>query len=103
MNYIPVMVAEHEIPQIVSAWQMGIRDFDGRLALAAAVKMQTTPGQKVFQGYAGNADLKTYLQHHYVPNDKGRFSNSMEYSFDDWTVGQLARSLGDSTTLASIQ
>jgi predicted alpha-1,2-mannosidase len=76
---------------------MGIRDFDGRLALSAAVKMQTTPGQKVFQGCAGNADLETYLQHHYVPSDKGRFSNSMEYSFDDWTVGQLARSLGDST------
>ena len=98
MNYIPVMVAEHEIPQIVSAWQMGIRDFDGRQALEAAVKMQTTPGQKVFQGYAGNSDLETYLQHHYVPHDKGRFSNSMEYSFDDWTVGQLARSLGDTAT-----
>src|SRR5690606_14666468 len=32
--------------------------------------------------------------HKYVPSDKGRFSNSMEYAYDDWTVGQLARSLG---------
>jgi len=95
MNYIPVMVAEHEIPQMVSAWQMGIRDFDGNKVLEAAVKMQTTPGQKVFNGYAGNADLEEYLKHQYVPSDKGRFSNSMEYSFDDWTVGQLARSLGN--------
>ncbi|WP_240663284.1 GH92 family glycosyl hydrolase [Mucilaginibacter limnophilus] len=95
MNYIPVMVAEHEIPFIVSAYQMGIRDFDADKALKAAVKMQTTPSQKVFSGYAGNRDLLPYLKHHYVPSDSGRFSNSMEYSYDDWTVGQLARSLGN--------
>ena len=95
LNYIPVMVAEHEIPQIVSAWQMGIRDFDGNKALEAAVKMQTTTAQKVHKGFAGNRDLSAYMEHKYVPCDKGRFSNTMEYSFDDWTVGQLAKSLGN--------
>lgn len=94
LNYIPVMVAEHEIPLIVSAWQMGIRDFDAEKALGACVKMQTTPARKVFRGFAGNRDLEAYLEHHYVPYDKGRFSNTMEYSFDDWCVGQLAGSLG---------
>ena len=94
MNYIPVMVAEHEIPLIVSAWQMGIRDFDGEKALEACVKMQTTPAQKVFKGFAGNRDLVPYMKYGYVPHDLGRFSNTMEYSFDDWTVGQLAKSLG---------
>ena len=98
LNYVPVMVAEHEIPQIVSAWQMGIRDFDGRKALEAAVKMQTTPARKVFKGFAGNRDLEAYMQYHYVPSDKGRFSNTMEYSYDDWTVGQLALALGDDAT-----
>lgn len=34
-----------------------------------------------------------YLKHGYVPYDKGRFSNSLEYSFDDWTVSQFAKSL----------
>lgn len=95
MNYIPVMVAEHEIPLIVSAWQMGIRDFDGEKALDACVKMQTTPAQKVFKGFAGNRDLVSYMEYGYVPYDLGRFSNTMEYSFDDWTVGQLAKSLGN--------
>lgn len=98
MNYIPVMVGEHEIPLIVSAWQMGIRDFDPQLALEAAVKMQTTPAQKVFKGFAGNRDLVSYMEHHYVPYDKGRFSNTMEYSYDDWTVGQLAKALGEEDT-----
>ncbi len=98
LNYIPVMVGEHEIPQIVSAWQMGIRGFDGHKALEAAVKMQSTPAQKVFKGFAGNRDLTAYLEHHYVPYDKGRFSNTMEYSYDDWTVGQLAKALGEEET-----
>ena len=95
MNYIPVMVAEHEIPLIVGAYQMGIRDFDAEKALEASVKMQTTPAQKVHTGFAGNRDLEAYLEHQYVPYDLGRFSNSLEYSFDDWTVGQLAKALGN--------
>lgn len=98
LNYIPVMVGEHEIPLIVSAWQMGIRDFDAHKALAAAVKMQTTPAQKIYKGFAGNRDIVSYMQYKYVPYDKGRFSNTMEYSFDDWTVGQLAKALGDEAT-----
>jgi predicted alpha-1,2-mannosidase len=94
MEYIPVMVAEHEIPLIVGAYQMGIRDFDVEKAFEAVKKMQTTLPQKVGGGYAGNNDLEAYLKYKYVPYDKGRFSNSLEYSFDDWTVSQLAKSLG---------
>ena len=95
MNFIPVMVAEHEIPLIAGAYQMGIRDFDVDKALEAAVKMQTIPAQKVHNGFAGNRDLTVYLEHEYVPYDEGRFSNTLEYSFDDWTVGQLAKAVGN--------
>ena len=94
MKYIPVMVAEHEIPLIVGAWQMKINDFDVEKAFEAVKKMQTTTARKVYGGFAGNRDLEAYLKYHYVPYDKGRFSNTMEYSFDDWAVGQLALSLG---------
>jgi len=94
MEYIPVMVAEHEIPLIVGAYQMGIRDYDVEKAFAATYKMQTTLPDTIGKGRAGNDDLKTYLQHKYVPYDQGRFSNSLEYSYDDWTVGQFAKALG---------
>ncbi|QCX40400.1 hypothetical protein FF125_18845 [Aureibaculum algae] len=94
MEYIPVMVAEHEIPLIVGAYQMGIRDFDAEKAFDAVYKMQTTKGEQVGNGYAGNRDLETYLKHKYVPYNKGRFSNTLEYSFDDFTVSQFAKSLG---------
>ncbi len=94
MEYIPVMVAEHEVPLIVGAYQMGIRDYDVEKAFEAVKKMQSTPGREVGGGFAGNRDLSAYLQYGYVPYDKGRFSNSLEYSFDDWTVSQFARALG---------
>lgn len=93
MEYIPVMVAEHEIPLIVGAYQMGIRDYDVEKAFKAVHKMQTTMPAFVEGGFAGNTDLKTYLKHKYVPYDEGRFSNSLEYSFDDWTVSQFAKAL----------
>lgn len=94
MEYIPVMVAEHEIPLIVGAYQMGIRDYDAEKAFEAIRKMQTTPSQKVCGGYAGNRDLVPYLKYQFVPADKGRFSNTLEYAYDDWTVAQMARALG---------
>lgn len=94
MEYVPVMVAEHEIPLIVGAYQMGIRDYDVEKAYEAVKKMQTTPATHVAGGFAGNRDLVTYLKHQYVPYNEGRYSNSMEYSFDDWTVGQFAKALG---------
>jgi predicted alpha-1,2-mannosidase len=94
MEYIPVMVAEHEIPQMVSAYQMGIRDFDAEKAFQAMKKMQTTPATQVAGGFAGNRDLVPYLKYKYVPSDLGRFSNTLEYSYDDWTVSQFAKALG---------
>lgn len=94
MEYIPVMVAEHEIPMIVGAYQMGIRDFDVDKAYEAVKKMQTTPAQEVGGGFAGNRDLIPYLKYGYVPYDLGRFSNSLEYAYDDWTVSQFAKALG---------
>jgi len=97
MEYIPVMVAEHEIPLIVSAYQMGIRDYNIEKAFGAVKKMQITSPSKFEGGFAGNRDLDVYLKYKYVPSDLGRFSNSLEYSFDDWTIGQFAKSLHKKT------
>jgi predicted alpha-1,2-mannosidase len=94
MEYIPVMVAEHEVPLIVSAYQMGIRDYDANKAFEAADKTLSTPQTKVGGALAGNQDFEAYMKYRYVPYDKGRFSNSLEYAYDDWTLSQLARSLG---------
>ncbi|MCC6143805.1 MAG: GH92 family glycosyl hydrolase [Candidatus Hydrogenedentes bacterium] len=95
MEYIPVMVAEHEIPFIVGAYQMGIRDFDGEKALAAMEKMQTHESEaNLGGGQAGNRDLKPYLEYGYVPEGQGIVSNTFEYAYDDWCVAQMAKALG---------
>lgn len=56
--------------------------------------MQTTPATHVAGGFAGNRDLVSYMKYKYVPIELGRFSNTLEYSYDDWTVGQMAKALG---------
>lgn len=73
---------------------MGIRNYDTEKMFHAVKKMQTTLPEKIGGGIAGNRDLEAYLKYKYVPADKGRFSNSLEYAYDDWTVSQLAKSMG---------
>lgn len=105
MEYISVMVAEHEIPLIVAAYQAGIRGFDPAKAYAACRKMQTTLPQKLAGGgYVGNENLEPYLRMGYVPHgeksnrphsqEKWLVSNTLEYAYDDWTLAQFARKLG---------
>jgi predicted alpha-1,2-mannosidase len=108
LEYISVMVAEHEIPLLVAAHQHGVQGVDGRKVLEAAVKMQTTaPRLYPGGGGVGNENLASYLQSGYVAEDgpvvpgpvKGEWrrpwcSNTHEYAYDDWCVAQLARALG---------
>ena len=107
LKYISVMVAEHEIPLMVAAYQHGVKGVDGKKVLEAAVKMQTTLPQLYPAGGAvGNENLENYLKYGYVAEDgpvvqgpvKGEWrkawcSNTYEYSYDDWCVAQLALAL----------
>ncbi|HTV41628.1 MAG TPA: GH92 family glycosyl hydrolase [Candidatus Sulfotelmatobacter sp.] len=99
LKYISVMVAEHEIPLMVAAYQSGISGLKPKEILAAAVKMQTSMPQKTPNGgKVGNNYLAGYLKYGYVPADgplKGYASDTFEYAYDDWTVAQLALALGD--------
>jgi predicted alpha-1,2-mannosidase len=106
MEYISVMVAEHEIPLLVATYQAGVRDFDVAKLYQAVIKMQTTLPQKhPSGGYVGNENLEPYLKYGYVPygeksklghsQEKWLTSNTLEYSYDDWTVAQFAQALGE--------
>ena len=117
LKYIPVMVAEHEIPLMVAAYQHGL-NVDGEKILAASVKMQTTLPRNDLPagGAAGNENLENYLKYGYVAVDgpggpAGGYgpgggngwktpntSNTEEYAYDDWCVAQLALALGHEDT-----
>lgn len=103
LEYISIMVAEHEIALLVAACQHGIKGLDKEKILESIVKMQTTmPKKQPGGGWAGNENLGNYLKHGYVavdgkqPGDwKGPWcSNTYEYAYDDWCVAQMAQAMG---------
>lgn len=95
LEYGSIMVAAHQIPFIVNAWQKGIRGFDGEKAYKAMKEIQMNPGQPhECGGYVGNRNLETYMKIGYVPTNEGPVSNTLEYAYDDWCVAQMAKSLG---------
>jgi len=95
IEYSSIMVASHEIPLMVAAYQAGIRNYDVAKAYQAMVHCQTTPGRPhPGGGHVGNSQLKPYLEHGYIPLGKGYASNTLEYAYDDWCVAQMAKALG---------
>ncbi len=108
LEYISVMVAEHEIPLLVAAYQHGVKGVDAEKVLAAIVKMQTTLPQKhPGGGWVGNENLENYLRNGFVALDgpvvgqgtkaewgRSWCSNTFEYSYDDWCVSRMAQALG---------
>ncbi len=95
IEYSGIMVASHQISLITNAYHKGIRNFDAEKAYNAAVKLQTEQGRAHDAGgWVGNRNLTDYINLGYVPDDAGPVSNTLEYAYDDWTVGQFAKALG---------
>ncbi|RLD43574.1 MAG: glycoside hydrolase family 92 protein [Bacteroidetes bacterium] len=95
IEYSSIMVASHEIPLMVSAYQKGIRNYDVDKMYKAIRHNQMEQG-KLHEGggLVGNRHLASYMKLGFVPNEEGPVSNTLEYAYDDWTVGQLAKALG---------
>jgi len=55
LRYSGMMVAEHEIALLVSAWQKGVRNFDGEKSYAAIKYMLTTPGVYYYEKESSSA------------------------------------------------
>ncbi|MCP4312765.1 MAG: glycoside hydrolase family 92 protein [Bacteroidetes bacterium] len=95
IEYSGIMVASHQSSFIAGAYQKGIRDYNAEKAYEAIKKLQTVPGgPHKGGGVAGNRHLESYMNLGYVPDEVGPVSNTLAYAYDDWVVGQMARSLG---------
>jgi len=81
------MIGYHSVPVIADAILKGIGNFDKELALKAMID-------------ASNHDRKglgLYLKYHYVPTDfkeDATVSKTLEFSYDDWCIAQVADYLG---------
>jgi predicted alpha-1,2-mannosidase len=84
------MIGNHAIPVIVDAYSKGFRRYDAEAAYQAM--RDTVMQDRDF--------LKEYRERGYVATIKNRneqkmsVSRTLEYAYDDWCVGQMARQLG---------
>jgi predicted alpha-1,2-mannosidase len=94
LHYAPIMGAQHHNSLIISSYQKGIRDFDAEKAFKYIKHDYTTQGVNYpCGGFAGNRNMKDYMDYGYVPDESGSVSNTMEYAYDDWAAGQFALAL----------
>ncbi|ASV29703.1 GH92 family glycosyl hydrolase [Maribacter cobaltidurans] len=95
LEYSPIMGAQHQNALLISAYQKGIAQFNPEEVFEMIKHDYTTPGiEHPCGGVAGNRHMKDYMEYGYVPEETGAASNTMEYAFDDWCLGQFGLALG---------
>ena len=105
-TYTNIMIGTHADAVIADAWEKGIRDYDVNLAYEAMRKDAMVPpdcdtekrwgDRDRWTGFEGRGGLSYYHSLGYVPDDKTSqsVSRTIEFSFDDFCVSQLAKDLG---------
>ncbi len=80
------MIGYHSVPVIVDAWMKGIKGFDGKYAFEAMKHSSNM----------NHLGLDAYRKYGHIPGDKEpeSISKTLEYSYDDWCIAQMAKSFG---------
>ena len=81
------MIGYHAVPVIADAYLKGIRSYDTEKAFTAMK-------HSAFQDKLG---LKSYKELGYIPveEESESVSKTLEYAYDDWTIAQMAKALGN--------
>jgi predicted alpha-1,2-mannosidase len=105
-SYTNIMIATHADSLVAEAFRKGFHGFDRQLAWQAVYKDAMTPpdgdttrrwlDREEHTPYEGRAGLTYYKQLGYIPTDKTdeAASSTLEDSYDDWCVAQVAKALG---------
>ena len=85
------MIGYHATSVIADAMVKNIGDFNRKRALKASIN---TASVRYFDG------LGDYIDYKYVPDDRSHssVSKTLEYSYNDWCIAQMAKQLGDTST-----
>lgn len=91
-----VMVGDPVQPVIADTYLKGVKNFDVKTAYKAMLHNASLNKT----GNPIRPALKQYLQYSYIPNDDkpgvwGSVSTTLEYSFADWSIAQMAKALGE--------
>ena len=102
-NYTLIMVGAPVTSFITGAWNKGIRDFDIGLAYDAMLDAHSIGGLfdkgiSEYNIWTGVGGARQYMDMGYIPYELGTGSDggaglTLEYSFQDWGLGQLAGEL----------
>ena len=82
-NEVATMIGYHSIPVVVDAYVKGIRDYDVAKAFEGIKSLSNGPREA----------REIYLKRGFIPVEyEGQVvSRTLEYSFDDWCVAQMAK------------
>lgn len=85
-NYTGCMIGYHAVPVIADAYLKGINDYDIEKAFKAMKHSATRD----------KLGLKSYKSLGFIPveEESESVSKTLEYAYDDWTIAQMAKSLG---------
>jgi predicted alpha-1,2-mannosidase len=105
-SYTNIMIATHADSLVAEAFRKGFQGFDRQLAWQAVYKDAMTPpdgdttrrwlDREEHTPYEARAGLTYYKQLGYIPTDKTdeAASQTLEDSYDDWCVAEIAKALG---------
>lgn len=102
------MIGYHSVSVINDAYQKGITGFDANKALDAMKKSALVSKHQIYQYRKGKSIMQLVSRYRYAVgwDDYGKYgyiryhsgresvSKTLEYSYDDWCIAQMAKKLG---------
>ncbi|PQB07435.1 glycosyl hydrolase family 92 [Polaribacter filamentus] len=85
-NYTGCMIGYHAVPVIADAYLKGIRNYDVEKAFIA-MKYSATRDKLGLDSYKNFGFIS-------VEKESESVSKTLEYAYDDWSIAQMAKSLG---------
>ena len=110
-SYTSEMVGDHADAVIADAYMKGIRGFDIREAYRLMRKnaMDAPRSEAEYLDGKGRRGLASYLKYGYIPledtvpdhfHNNEQVTRTLEYAYDDFLVGEIARALGKESDAA---